>query len=68
MQGYVTGPFAELPAGSASAVLGAEYRGFRYNLDPGSAGGPISGFNVQDKAGGTNQLRRRLHASSSSCS
>jgi outer membrane receptor protein involved in Fe transport len=53
---YVTGPVATLPAGDLSTVFGAEYRGFRYNLDPGAAGGPISGFNVQDPAGGTNRF------------
>jgi iron complex outermembrane receptor protein len=53
VQAYVTGPVAELPAGDLSTVLGAEYRTFRYSLDPGAAGGPISGFNVQDRAQAT---------------
>lgn len=38
-------------------VLGAELRYFRYKLDPGSAGGPISGFNAQVPAGGINKFK-----------
>jgi outer membrane receptor protein involved in Fe transport len=57
VQAYVSGDIAELPAGPLSVVLGTEYRGFRYGFDPGSAGGPISGFNVQDPAGGTNSFK-----------
>jgi outer membrane receptor protein involved in Fe transport len=52
LQGYVSGDVAELPAGTLSVVLGAENRKFDYELDPGAAGGPVSGFNTQspDKA------------------
>ncbi|MCP5360113.1 MAG: TonB-dependent receptor [Steroidobacteraceae bacterium] len=57
LQAYVSGDVTELPAGPLSVVLGAEYRGFRYAFDPGSAGGPISGFNVQNPAGGTNAFK-----------
>jgi outer membrane receptor protein involved in Fe transport len=35
-------------------VLGAEWRGFDYDFNPGSSGGPVSGFNVQSPAGGKN--------------
>lgn len=56
-QGFVTGPLATLPAGSMQGVLGLEYRGFRYELDPGASGGPISGFNAQVPAGGKNSFR-----------
>ncbi|MFO1455217.1 MAG: TonB-dependent receptor [Steroidobacteraceae bacterium] len=57
VQAYVTGDVMEMPAGPLSVVLGAEYRGFRYAFDPGAASGPISGFNVQDPAGGTNSFK-----------
>jgi outer membrane receptor protein involved in Fe transport len=56
VEGFVSGNVASLPAGDLSLVLGGEYRGFRYNLDPGAAAGPISGFNVQNPAGGTNRF------------
>lgn len=55
-QAYVSGDLAQLPAGPIQAVFGAEYRAFEYNLDPGSAGGPISGFNAQNPAGGENSF------------
>lgn len=56
VQGYVTGDIVKLPAGAMSAVAGAETRRFEYALDPGTASGPISGFNVQSKAGGKNNF------------
>lgn len=56
IQGFVSGEVFNLPAGPVSVVLGAEYRAFRYSLDPGAAGGPISGFNVQNPAVGTNKF------------
>jgi len=56
VQGYVVADVAELPAGTLSAVLGAEKRDFEFNFDPGQAGGPISGFNAQVPAGGTNSF------------
>ena len=56
-QGFVTGKIAELPAGDVQIVLGAEYRGFEYDFDPGSASGPISGFNTQAADKGTNSFR-----------
>lgn len=55
-QAYVTGPVYELPAGTASVVFGAEYRGFEYSFDPGAASGPISGFNTQSADSGTNSF------------
>ncbi|WP_421934918.1 TonB-dependent receptor domain-containing protein [Phenylobacterium sp.] len=56
-QGFVTGKVAELPAGDVSIVLGAEYRGFEYDFDPGSASGPISGFSTQNPDRGTNSFK-----------
>ncbi len=56
VQGFVTGNVTDLPAGPLSAVVGVEYRGFRYDFDPGSASGPVSGFNAQSAAGGTNKF------------
>ena len=56
-QAYVTGPVFDLPAGELSIVLGAEYRGFEYDFDPGSAAGPISGFNTQNPDAGTTSFR-----------
>ncbi|HEX8570044.1 MAG TPA: TonB-dependent receptor [Caulobacteraceae bacterium] len=56
-QVFVTGDLFSLPAGTVQAVLGAEYRGFEYAFDPGSAGGPISGFTTQNPEGGTNSFR-----------
>jgi outer membrane receptor protein involved in Fe transport len=53
---YVSGPLFDLPAGAVQTVLGVEYRGFSYALDPGAAGGPISGFNAQNPAGGENSF------------
>ena len=53
-QAFIRGPVHELPAGQAMAVIGTEYRGFEYTFDPGSASGPISGFNTQDPDAGTN--------------
>ncbi|MDP2260395.1 MAG: TonB-dependent receptor [Caulobacter sp.] len=55
-QAYVTGPVYELPAGTASVVFGAEFRGFDYSFDPGAASGPISGFNTQSADSGTNSF------------
>ena len=56
-QGFVTGKVAELPAGDLQLVLGAEYRGFEYNFDPGAAAGPISGFSNQNPDKGTNSFK-----------
>lgn len=56
-QAFITGPVYELPAGDLSFVLGAEYRGFEYNFDPGAASGPISGANTQDPDKGTNSFK-----------
>lgn len=54
---FVSGDLVELPAGPLSVVLGAEYRGFDFSFDPGSGGGPISGFNAQNPVAGTNSFR-----------
>ncbi|MDP2010490.1 MAG: TonB-dependent receptor [Phenylobacterium sp.] len=56
-QGFVTGKVGTLPAGDVQIVLGAEYRGFEYNFDPGSASGPISGFGTQNPDRGTNSFK-----------
>lgn len=56
-QAFITGPIFELPAGEMSFVLGAEYRGFEYDFDPGAASGPISGPNVQNADAGTNSFK-----------
>lgn len=55
-QGFVTGDIAKLPAGNMAVVLGGETRRFEYKLDPGTASGPISGFNTQSPAGGKNNF------------
>jgi outer membrane receptor protein involved in Fe transport len=57
VQAFATGDIADLPAGPLTAVIGAESRRFQYSFDPGAAAGPISGFNVQDPAGGTNSFK-----------
>jgi outer membrane receptor protein involved in Fe transport len=54
VQGFVTGEIVQLPAGALSVVLGAEWRGFEYDFDPGASGGPVSGFNAQSAAAGSN--------------
>lgn len=56
-QAYITGPIYEMPAGDLSFVLGAEYRSFEYDFNPGSASGPISGANTQNPDRGTNSFR-----------
>lgn len=56
LQAFATGDIARLPAGGLAAVIGAEMRDFKYSLDPGTATGPISGFNVQSRAGGENKF------------
>ncbi|MEQ8405133.1 MAG: TonB-dependent receptor [Oceanicaulis sp.] len=55
-QFYVTGDLFDAPAGTVSTVLGAEYRGFDFEFDPGSGGGAISGFNAQNPNAGTNSF------------
>ncbi len=56
LQAFTTGDVAKLPAGNLSAVVGAEARRFSYDFKPGSAAGPISGFNVQSPAQGNNSF------------
>jgi outer membrane receptor protein involved in Fe transport len=56
VQGFISGEVVQLPAGALSVVLGAEYRGFKYDFDPGASGGPVSGFNAQSPAGGRNSF------------
>ena len=56
-QAFITGPMFELPAGDLSFVLGAEYRGFEYDFNPGAAAGPISGPNTQNPDAGTNSFK-----------
>ena len=55
--GYISGTAAELPAGPLQVVLGLEYRGFYYQLDPGAVSGPISGFTTQNAADAENSFR-----------
>ncbi|MAK64130.1 MAG: hypothetical protein CMF75_05205 [Maricaulis sp.] len=55
-QVYVAGDAFDMPAGPVSLVLGAEYRGFEFDFDPGAGGGPISGFNAQSPNSGTNSF------------
>ncbi|HEU0203596.1 MAG TPA: TonB-dependent receptor [Burkholderiaceae bacterium] len=56
-QAFATGEVFPMPGGAATAVIGAEQRRFEYAFDPGAASGPISGFNVETPAGGTNSFR-----------
>ncbi|HCK83995.1 MAG TPA: hypothetical protein DHW63_05605 [Hyphomonadaceae bacterium] len=53
---FVSGDLFQMPAGPVQAVFGAEYRGFEFNFNPGSAGGPISGFNSTPANGGENSF------------
>ena len=55
-QVYVAGDAFSMPAGPVSVVLGAEYRGFEFDFDPGSGAGPISGFNAANPNSGTNSF------------
>jgi outer membrane receptor protein involved in Fe transport len=57
VQAYVSGDAFELPAGKLALVLGAEYRKFKYDLDPGALSGAISGFTTQTIAGGNNEFK-----------
>lgn len=57
MQAFVSGDTFDLPAGPVGLVVGAEYRDFEYELDPGAAGGAIYGFNSQARAGGTSTFK-----------
>lgn len=54
--GYISGDLFQMPAGPVQTVFGVEYRGFQYAFDPGSAGGPISGFNSTPPAAGQNSF------------
>jgi iron complex outermembrane recepter protein len=56
-QAFVSGDLMQLPAGTLTTVLGGEFRKFDYTFDPGTASGPISGFNAQSPAGGTNEFK-----------
>ncbi len=56
MNAFVTGPIAELPAGSLDIVLGVESRKFRYVRDPGALSGPISGPNTVVAEAGKNEF------------
>jgi outer membrane receptor protein involved in Fe transport len=56
-QAFVSGDLVPMPAGPLAAVLGVEFRNFKYVLDPGTASGPISGFNTQSPAGGKNDFK-----------
>jgi outer membrane receptor protein involved in Fe transport len=54
LQGFVTGNLGSLPAGDVGVVLGTEWREFKYEFNPGAAGGAIYGFNSQSPASGKN--------------
>lgn len=54
---FITGEAWQTKAGAVSVVGGVELRNFRYELDPGSTSGPISGFGTQTPAGGRNEFR-----------
>ena len=56
-QAFVTGELAQTKQGALSMVLGVESRAFKYDFNPGSAAGPISGFNTQTPSGGSNNFR-----------
>ncbi len=56
VQGFTTGEIGKLPGGPIATVIGAELRDFDYSFNPGSAAGPISGFNVQNRAAGQNKF------------
>jgi iron complex outermembrane receptor protein len=56
-QFFVSGDITELPAGPLSAVAGLEFRNFQYDFDPGTASGPIYGFNSQTQDKGSNSFR-----------
>ncbi|MCU0975831.1 MAG: TonB-dependent receptor [Steroidobacteraceae bacterium] len=57
VQGFVSGKVADLPAGPLSLVVGAESRWFKYELNPGSSAGPISGLNSQNPSKGKNEFQ-----------
>jgi outer membrane receptor protein involved in Fe transport len=57
IQAFVSGDTFELPAGPVGLVIGAEYRDFDYELDPGAASGAIYGFNSQAAAGGNSTFK-----------
>lgn len=56
VQGFVVGELVDMAGGPLTAVLGAEQRDFRYELDPGTSSGPISGFNTQSPDEGKNRF------------
>jgi iron complex outermembrane recepter protein len=56
-QAYISGEVLQLPAGPLGIVLGAEFRKFEYENDPGALSGPLSGPNVVVPAGGENSFR-----------
>lgn len=56
-QGFITGDIADLKYGPLSVVAGLESRSFEYKFVPGAVTGPISGFNTQSAAAGTNSFR-----------
>lgn len=55
-QAFVSGDVGRMNGAPISAVLGTEARHFEYKFNPGSASGPISGFNTSVAAGGKNQF------------
>ena len=56
-QAYASGEAVQTANGPISLVFGTEVRNFKYDFDPGSASGAISGFSVQAPAGGSNNFR-----------
>jgi outer membrane receptor protein involved in Fe transport len=55
-QVFVAGDVGRINNAPISIVAGAEKRAFQYKFDPGSASGPISGFNTATPAGGKNEF------------
>jgi iron complex outermembrane recepter protein len=56
-QAFISGEAAQLKHGAVMVAFGSEFRNFKYDFNPGAAAGPISGFNTQTPAGGSNSFR-----------
>ena len=55
-QAFISGELFSMRNGAVPLVVGAEIRNFKYDFDPGSTSGPISGFTVANPAGGSNKF------------
>jgi outer membrane receptor protein involved in Fe transport len=56
-QATLNGELFNLHAGPVEVVVGGEYRSYEINFDPGTATGPISGFNTQARTSGLSEFR-----------